>query len=439
MVEIPIKTKKINNPIGGGTKPSVDKPTSEKSKQNQTKISKTTKQKSGFIPTSIPQLDNFLGGGIEENGLSCIWANPGLEVTPFAYQIANSVGKTKKVFYISNSKSLENVQKEMKLLGLKTDKINFVDSYSSLIGKKSSCDLVIDNPNDINELINSISTIVKKIKDSVIIIDSLSTLIDLTEKEDTEFLTKLKKLNATVICLFTEWPYKPVFIKSLRDIFDNIVEVSAIEEKLFFRQYFGVSKLKSGKLQKQAVPYRILRPGGVKIYIPKILVTGPFNAGKTSFIHTASEKSVSVDRLGTTIALDHGHVRYKDFAVDLFGTPGQQRFDPILKLLGGEALGVVVMISAIDPLGFPRAIEMMKKAKVYGLPVVFAANKSNLRGALKPEQIKQRLGLKLEEVIPITANDLTKVQPGLPCQLKREDIDKILDAIFTGLLKRGLK
>jgi uncharacterized protein len=415
---------KTGKPATGGAKPIASKPAGKKA---------------GFIPTSIPQLDKLLGGGIEENSLSCIWAKPGLDATPFAYQIASSAGKTKKVFYISNSKSPDSIQKDIKTLGLKTEKINFVDSYSTLIGKKSSSDLSIENPKDPDEIIASIGTITGKIKNSVIVLDSLSTLVDLTEKEDAGFLIKLKKLNATVICLFTEWPYNKEFIKSLKDKFDNIVETSAVEEKLFFRQYFGVTKLKSGQLQKQVVPYRVIKPGGIKIYIPKILVTGPFNAGKTSFIHTSSEKAVSVDRMGTTIALDHGHVKYKDFAVDLFGTPGQQRFDPILKLLGGEALGVVVVVSAVDPQGFPRAIEMMKKAKVFGLPVVFAANKANLKGALKPEQIKQRMGLKEEDVIPITAEDLTKVQPGLPCKLKREDIDKILDAIFSRLLKGGLK
>jgi uncharacterized protein len=240
------------------------------------------------------------------------------------------------------------------------------------------------------------------------------------------------------VCLFTEWPYQPAFLKSLKTVFDTIIEVKSIEEKLFFRQYFSVTKHKSGVTEKQVIPYRVMRPGGIKIYIPKILVTGPFNAGKTSFIHSSSVKAVSVDRLGTTIALDHGHVKYKDFAVDLFGTPGQQRFDPILKLLGGEALGVVVMVSSTDPLGFPRALEMMKKAQVYGLPVVFAANKADLRGALAPNQIKLRMKLK-EDVIPVTAKDLTKVQPGIPCQLKQKDIEKVLDTLFSRLLRGGLK
>jgi len=296
-----------------------------------------------------------------------------------------------------------------------------------------------DPAKDPDSIINHAEVIVKKIKNPLIILDSLSTLIDLSEKEDTAFLEKLKKLKATVVCLFTEWPYSPKFISSLKNVFDNIIEVKSVEEKVFFRQYFGVTKIKSGVLQKQAIPFKIIKPGGVKIYIPKVLVTGPFNAGKTSFIHSSSIRAVSVDRLGTTIALDHGHVKYRDFAVDLFGTPGQQRFDPILKLLAGEALGVIVMISAIDPQAFPRALEMMKKAKVYGLPVVFAANKADLRGALSPKQIKVRMQLKDRDiVVPVTAKDLTKVQPGLPCQLKQKDIEKVLDAIFKRLLEENI-
>jgi len=391
------------------------------------------------IETKIPQLDNMLGGGIEEGTVSCLWIKPGIDGTPFAYQIANTASKANKVFYIVNSKAPDAAKADMKALGFNPAKINFIDSYSALVGAKTDSSLLIANPKDPQETLNDISIITKKIKAPLIMLDSLSTLIDLSEKEDTVFINKLKQFKATIVCLFTEWPYDTKFITSLKGAFDNIIDIKSVEEKVFFRQYFGVTKLGSGKLEKQAIPFKVIKPGGVKIYIPKILVTGPFNAGKTSFIHSSSVRAVSVDRLGTTIALDHGHVKYRDFAVDLFGTPGQQRFDPILKLLGGEALGVIVMVSAIDPQGFPRAVEMLKKAKVYGLPVVFAANKANLRGALTPSQIKVRLGLKDELVIPVTAKDLTKAQPGLPCQLKEKDIEKVLDVLFGKLLEGGLK
>jgi uncharacterized protein len=384
------------------------------------------------IPTKIPQLDSMLGGGLDEQSLSCIWVKPGIDATVFAYHIA-AAAKGRKVFYIVNSKSPRIIADEMKQFGLQT-KVNFVDAYSALVGAKTSSELLVANPKDMNELLNDISTITKKLKNPFIIIDSLSNLIDLTEKEDASFLEQVKKLKATCVCLFTEWPYKPAFLKKLRATMDTIIEVKDVKEKLFMRQYFGVTKVKTGKVPTQAIPFRMEKPGGIKIYIPKVLVTGPFNAGKTSFIHSCSQKAVSVDRLGTTIALDHGHLAYKDFAVDLFGTPGQQRFDPILKLLGGEALGIIVVVSSIDPQGFPRAVQMLKKAKVFGLPAVIAANKANLRGALKPAQISKQMGLEGVDVIPITATDLTKVQPGIPCQLKKQDMEKILDTLFGKMM-----
>ena len=43
-----------------------------------------------------------------------------------------------------------------------------------------------------------------------------------------------------------------------------------------------------------------------------------------------------------------------------------------------------------------------------------------------------------EDVIPVTAKDLTKVQPGLPCQLKQKDIERVLDALFSRLLEGGI-
>jgi uncharacterized protein len=386
----------------------------------------------GKIVTGIPHLDKILGGGLDSSGLTCFWTSPGLDTCPFLYQLADTMSKTNKIFYIINSKSPSSVKDDMKSYGFK-GKINFIDAYSALIGAKTSESLLIANPKDPEEILNDVKTIIKKIKNPVIILDSLSNLVDLSEQENTTFVQKLKALKATVVCSFTAWPYNPAFLKSLKTELDTIVDVKSVHETVFTRQYFGVSKIKGGTVKLQAVPYRVEKPGGIKIYIPKVLVTGPFNAGKTSFIHSASVKAVSVDRLGTTIALDHGHVEYEDFAVDLFGTPGQQRFDPILKLLAGEALGVIVLISAIDPEGFPRALEMMKKAKVFGLPVVFAANKANLKGAMKPELIKKKLKIK-EDVIPIVAKDLTKVQPGLPCQLQESDIKAVLNSLFNQLL-----
>jgi uncharacterized protein len=386
------------------------------------------------IPTKIPQLDKFLHGGLTSNAVSCFYVEPGLDCSPFLYQLADNVAKTTNVFYIINSKSPSSIKAEIKQFGFKS-KLNFIDSYSALIQQTSVEKLHITNPKNSEETIHAIKTVSEKFPQAVIILDSLSNVVDLTEEENVNFLQKLKSLKATIICSFTEWPYDATFLESLKTEFDTIIEVKSVQEKVFTRQYFGVTKLKNGRVKNQVMPYRVEKPGGIKIYIPKILVTGPFNAGKNSLVNSASTKAVSVDRLGTTIALDHGHVKYDNFTVDLFGTPGQQRFDPILKLLGGDALGVIVVVSAIDPSGFPRALAMMEEAKVAGLPVVFMANKINLRGAVKVEDIAREMGVSVKDIVPVQAKNLRTVKPGLPCELKDEDIKAVLDALFVKLLK----
>jgi len=387
------------------------------------------KSSSDMIQTSIPKLDGLLEGGIEKNSLTCVWTKQGAEGSEndFIYQIANAGSFAGKVFYITNEKMPDKVSNEMKGLGFK-GKINFIDATGKGSGKLKM------NPNDADEIIKDLEIIVKKIKDPIIIIDSLSMLMQ-TTGQNTDLLQRLKGLNGTIVCLLKEEVSQSKFFKVIEDVFDNMIKLNAVKDGIFIREYFFVSKSKGKKTEGRGYPFKISKSEGIKIYLPKILITGPFGAGKTSFIHSASEKAVSVDRLGTTIALDHGHMKTDGFSVELFGTPGQQRFDPMLKMLGGESFGVVVIVSSIDPQGFTRAIEMMKAAEVYGLPTVVAANKSDLRGATKPEQIKALMRLKDVEVIPVRAQDLTKVQPGLPCQLKMDDIKKVLESILSKVMK----
>jgi len=72
----------------------------------------------------------------------------------------------------------------------------------------------------------------------------------------------------------------------------------------------------------------------------KMVVTGPFSAGKTQFIQSVSEidvvsteRRVSTDeersvKSATTVAMDFGRITVdEDLVLYLFGTPGQKRFD----------------------------------------------------------------------------------------------------------------
>jgi small GTP-binding protein len=137
-----------------------------------------------------------------------------------------------------------------------------------------------------------------------------------------------------------------------------------------------------------------------------VLVTGPHNAGKSTFVRSASDRSASADWGGTTVALDHGHVSVDGLTADLFGTPGQARFDPILRTLAAQALGVIVVVDATDPDTLPRAREMLHRTTREGLPALIAANKQDQPGALAPEVIAGLLDVPSHaRVVPCSARD----------------------------------
>jgi hypothetical protein len=154
-------------------------------------------------------------------------------------------------------------------------------------------------------------------------------------------------------------------------------------------------------------------------------------------MHSLATKSVSVDRKAlemfpTTVALDVGHIDYKTFSADIFGTPGQERFDLLLKPLGEEAVGVFVVIDSTDPKTFPRAKDMVQKCYVESLPKVIVANKQNLEGALKPEEIKEKMALGMDvQVIPVRAAPGAKLPTEGPCPLDKEYVYKAMDTMLA--------
>ena len=95
----------------------------------------------------------------------------------------------------------------------------------------------------------------------------------------------------------------------------------------------------------------------------KIVVTGPFGAGKTTLIRTISEITVlsterelssadeiRADKAQTTVAMDFGRIGIdSDLVLYLFGTPGQDRFEFMWEVLGEGMLGYVLMVDASRP------------------------------------------------------------------------------------------
>jgi uncharacterized protein len=165
----------------------------------------------------------------------------------------------------------------------------------------------------------------------------------------------------------------------------------------------------------------------------KMVVTGPFNAGKTAFIQAVSEIDVvaterkissDVERVKetTTVAMDFGRITVDDdLVLYLFGTPGQKRFDFMWEILSEGMLGFIVMIDSTRPETFREARSILQTFRAYApTPYVVAANKQDMADAWSLEDM--RLALRLEPKVKL-----------LPCIARKKDTVKtvLLELLYS--------
>jgi small GTP-binding protein len=151
----------------------------------------------------------------------------------------------------------------------------------------------------------------------------------------------------------------------------------------------------------------------------KMVITGPFSAGKTEFIRTISEidvvsteRKISSDaeriKDQTTVAMDFGRITVDDeLVLYLFGTPGQKRFDFMWEILSEGMLGFIVIVDSSRPETFREARSILDTFRGYAeTPYVIAANKQDHEDAWAPDDL--RIALKIGKdvrVLPCVAND----------------------------------
>ena len=358
-----------------------------------------------MIQTGISKLDEYLKGGIPHGKSLIYYTSPGVEGNVFGMQtLYHNLSAGKKCVFVASSSNPQAIRDVFGEFGWELNDYNerlfIVDAYSGLVGSISKEKYVVDDPENIDSISDILGKVMEELDESVIIIfESLSTVMDLCgEKETLAAIENWNKYGMVydnvLIYNFTAWPYQKDTLEAIKnELFDAVITVGGIAERVIFGQYFGVLNANWSDILPKSMSFRVLRPGGIRIYIPKILVTGPLNAGKSTFVHALSTRSVSVDRVGTTVALDHGHLDYKGFSADIFGTPGQERFDPIIKMLSVEAMGIFLVVDSTVPKDFVRAKHILEITKAHGLPLVVVANKQDLNNALKPEEIRAHFNI----------------------------------------------
>jgi uncharacterized protein len=154
----------------------------------------------------------------------------------------------------------------------------------------------------------------------------------------------------------------------------------------------------------------------------KVLVTGPFNSGKTTFVQTVSdidvvttEKKITTEDRGikneTTVAMDYGRVELEGRVLHLSGTPGQTRFSFMWDILAREMNAFVVLVDSTDAPSFPDAAQLISLfSSIHNVPYLVAANKADLSGGASLDDVRE--GTNAGEnviVMPVVSTDKDSV------------------------------
>ncbi len=153
--------------------------------------------------------------------------------------------------------------------------------------------------------------------------------------------------------------------------------------------------------------------------IAKILVTGPFNAGKTTLIRFITDEQLlsrdveTTDRLATfkpltTVGLDFGILHVNDqLDVHLFGTPGQARFNFMWEVLSRGALGTVFLVDSSNESAIEEGRLMCRYYRAHQYyhtrseaPLIIGATKRDQPGAVALEELSERLEIPEDMIIP---------------------------------------
>lgn len=178
---------------------------------------------------------------------------------------------------------------------------------------------------------------------------------------------------------------------------------------------------------------KVRRRGGQAV---KVVVTGPFSAGKTTLIRTISEITVlSTERNitdetrsrkeETTVAMDFGRITIdRELVLYLFGTPGQERFDFMWEILGEGMLGYLLLIDAEREDSLAEAIGIHDAfGRMARVPYVVAVNRADVLDPAQEARIRDALGV--DSHIPV-----------LPCDATdKESVKAVLLALLYSVLE----
>ncbi len=175
-------------------------------------------------------------------------------------------------------------------------------------------------------------------------------------------------------------------------------------------------------------------------HVFKILVTGPFAAGKTTLIQAVSQTPVvetDVDTTGaestvkqrTTVAMDFGTYTLEDGDIQLlmFGTPGQERFWFMTDIMKGSVDAVIYVVDAQATHTHVEAGAAMRQLlKDLRVPLAVAVNRCD------DQEVADTFARQLGSLVSEAAIPCQLIEPKSARQVVIEGLVAVLDGMERG-------
>lgn len=353
------------------------------------------------VELPLERLNEALDGGVEQGSNVLILADLAVDKSKFASALVNyRLDQDDNLVYFVNNRMPQYAKERIDEDGVEGETA-IIDGFSSTLNKESNerfkieTDLKADRSEYLKESKETTKKALEELEDwgTTYVMDSLDTFAGQWDEVE-DFVDEVGPVADDTLAV--NYYFLPNLgfeedgdqdIEKLKDIFDYVIHLKGLERSGIVLKYIDIRKPDI----ETKVPFDIT-PEGLVMYVPKLLVTGPYDAGKSTTVQSMSEQAVSVDRLGTTVSLDHGQVERNGLKAELFGTPGQKRFDWALDFLGRSIFGCFIVVDSRDP-NYDRVRKLKEDLKAEELPFIILANFQNKDDAKDPEEIEEELGI----------------------------------------------
>ena len=364
------------------------------------------------VPTGIPIIDQRLGGGFRRPSTLLFFSVIPSEKRLFAeHFVVAGLRAGETCLYVDFYRAPQLARREFQAFGsFPTDRLLFVDATSTQLLLPTEERYRIANIDDLDHIVRVIKDALRERRPARVVIDSMEFLADRFDRKLVmrywrELIETAHEAGSALCFMFINWTYGEQEVQEIQQMSDFVVEFQSTMKGGVLKNTLRISETREGGLRTSWVPYTFRELVGLTVYFPRILVTGPFSAGKSTVVRALSKSSVSVDRLGTTVSFDYGNVDLLGLEAELLGTPGQERFEFIFRIFAREVSGILLVIDSTREDELARARQMLALVGP-SVPFVVLANKSDLPGAMREGQIRE--GMALPETVPVVFSVATE-------------------------------